>query len=477
MHDDIGKSQQPIAGDSALVAQFVGPRHEYYTTRFVAMQRHGLRNGGFNISAACAGPLWAAYRGVWWLFWVGVVLDLAGVILIVNGLVAETARKELTGWGLWAGVLSLIASAIALGFLANASLYRHYNRWRADRSLNRGVSAARAAWGVSILLAVLPLVAYRTTRIAPSARDCRNAWTNVGEAIPAGQQFLDCMLIGPVPTDLKLFTSVAEQINGFITYCTVNFQQFFDGVAWTIRTVLTSIETLLVGIPWPVTTMLLVLAAWQAAGRGVAIFVFLALAYLGLFNFWANAMSTLSLVFAAVLIGALVGVPIGIFCAKSARAYRLVRPVLDVMQTLPAFVYLIPAIAFFSVGKTPGVIATFIFSSPAAIRLTTLGIQQVPHSVKEAALAFGASPLQLLYKVELPLALPSIMTGINQTIMLSISMSVTAALIGAGGLGFDVLFALQNVEAGRGVLAGIAIALCAMMIDRIIQGTRRMQRE
>jgi len=223
--------------------------------------------------------------------------------------------------------------------------------------------------------------------------------------------------------------------------------------------------------------MLLVLAAWQAAGRGVAIFVFLALAYLGLFNFWANAMSTLSLVFAAVLIGALVGVPIGIFCAKSARAYRLVRPVLDVMQTLPAFVYLIPAIAFFSVGKTPGVIATFIFSSPAAIRLTTLGIQQVPHSVKEAALAFGASPLQLLYKVELPLALPSIMTGINQTIMLSISMSVTAALIGAGGLGFDVLFALQNVEAGRGVLAGIAIALCAMMIDRIIQGTRRMQRE
>jgi glycine betaine/proline transport system permease protein len=142
------------------------------------------------------------------------------------------------------------------------------------------------------------------------------------------------------------------------------------------------------------------------------------------------------------------------------------------MQTIPSFVYLVPAIAFFSIGKPPGVLATVIFAMPPMIRLTTLGIRQVPDDVKEAALAFGASPRQLLVKIELPLAVPAIMTGINQTIMMSLSMVVVAALIGAGGLGYDVLFALQHIEAGRGILAGIAIALCAMILDRIVQGSR-----
>ncbi len=207
----------------------------------------------------------------------------------------------------------------------------------------------------------------------------------------------------------------SDSINAFIAYCTINFQRFFDGIAWSVRTVLTSIEALFVGIPWPITAMLFILTAWRVAGRRVAIFVGLSLLYLGMFNFWVNAMSTFSLVFAAVFISVSFGIPTGILCAKSAGVYRVVRPALDVMQTLPSFVYLIPAIAFFSVGKTPGVLATFIFSCPAIIRLTALGIQQVPHSVKEAALAFGASPLQLLFKAELPLALPSIMTGVNQT--------------------------------------------------------------
>jgi glycine betaine/proline transport system permease protein len=143
------------------------------------------------------------------------------------------------------------------------------------------------------------------------------------------------------------------------------------------------------------------------------------------------------------------------------------------MQTMPSFVYLIPAIAFFSVGKPPAVLATVVFAMPPMIRLTTLGIQQVSPSVIEAMLAFGASPRQILFKAELPLATPSIMAGINQSIMMSLSMVVVAALIGAGGLGYDVLFSLQHLEAGKGLLSGLAIVLCAMILDRIIQGRHK----
>ena len=460
--------------DEALVVEFCGRADPYYADRFGQIQKRGLRGAGFNLMAALGGPIWAAARGLWWLFWLALAVDLLGLIFIVNGVLSDTARIDIARWGLPVGLFWLIGMRLLMGFSANRALYRHYNRWRADRRLNSGLSMLRVTSAVLLALFIVPLVVYRTTRIAPSLRDCRSIWTQVGSELDlATQRLFDCTLIGGVPTDPVIFTRVAQWINDFITYCTVNFQKFFDGIAWTIRTVLTSIESLLVGLPWPITVMLLVLVAWRSAGAAVALFVGLALTYLGLFNFWANAMSTLSLVFAAVFICVIVGVPIGICCAKSVRVYRIVRPILDVMQTLPAFVYLIPAIAFFSIGKTPGVIATFIYASPSVIRLTALGIQQVPHSVKEAALAFGASPLQLLCKVEIPLALASIMAGINQTIMLSISMSVTAALIGAGGLGFDVLFALQNVEPGRGVLAGLAIALCAMMIDQTIQGGRK----
>ena len=142
------------------------------------------------------------------------------------------------------------------------------------------------------------------------------------------------------------------------------------------------------------------------------------------------------------------------------------------MQTMPSFVYLIPAVAFFSIGKPPGVFATVIFAMPPMIRLTALGIQQVPNDVKEAALAFGASPWKLLLKVELPLAIPSLMTGVNQTIMMSLSMVIVASMIGAGGLGYDVLKALRHLNTGDGILAGTAIVFCAMLLDRIIQGRK-----
>jgi glycine betaine/proline transport system permease protein len=218
------------------------------------------------------------------------------------------------------------------------------------------------------------------------------------------------------------------------------------------------------------------LAAWRAGGVKVALFTAAAILYLGLFGFWTDAMDTLSLVAGSVVICIVIGTPIGIWSAKSDRVNAIVTPILDLMQTMPSFVYLIPAIAFFSVGRTPAVIATVVFAMPPMIRLTTLGISQVPANVKESALAFGATPAQLLFKVELPLSLPSLMAGVNQTVMMSLSMVVIAALIGAGGLGFEVLFALQQVDAGKGLLSGLAIVVCAMVVDRIIQGSRIRQR-
>jgi glycine betaine/proline transport system permease protein len=195
-----------------------------------------------------------------------------------------------------------------------------------------------------------------------------------------------------------------------------------------------------------------------------------AVAYLAVLGLWEPAMQTVALLGTAALICVVIGIPLGIWFSRSERAYSIARPVLDLMQTMPAIVYLIPAIAFFGTGSPPGVIATIIFGMPPVVRLTALGIQQVPAGIKEGARAFGASRWQLLTGVELPLALPSIMAGVNQTILMCLSMVVVAALIGAQGLGSTVLEALQFAATGQGILAGVAILLCAVIIDRMVQG-------
>jgi len=219
-----------------------------------------------------------------------------------------------------------------------------------------------------------------------------------------------------------------------------------------------------------VMALLLLLLSWKMAGWKVVAFTAAALTYLGAFGFWDKSMSTMALVGASVFICLIIGAPLGILAAKKPRFNKILNPILDVMQTMPSFVYLIPAIAFFSIGKPPAVLATVVFAMPPMIRLTSLGIQQVSPSVIEAMLAFGASPSQVLFKAQLPLAMPSIMAGINQSIMMSLSMVVVAALIGAGGLGYDVLSSLQRLDAGKGLLAGLAIVLCAMILDKIIRG-------
>ncbi len=207
--------------------------------------------------------------------------------------------------------------------------------------------------------------------------------------------------------------------------------------------------------------------------RGVTVFTFLGMGLIWNLGLWSATVSTISLVLVATLIAISVGIPLGIFCALNNHAFRIVRPILDFMQTLPAFVYLIPAIPFFGLGRVAAIFATVIFSMPPAIRFTTLGIKQVPKELVECADAFGADRWQKLFKIQLPLAKSTIMGGVNQTIMLALSMVVIAAMIGARGLGGEVWRAIQRLQPGAGFEAGIGIVIVAIILDRVLQKLAR----
>jgi glycine betaine/proline transport system permease protein len=244
------------------------------------------------------------------------------------------------------------------------------------------------------------------------------------------------------------------------------FDSVSDGIGWFVDRV-TDIFTFL---PAEIMTLLFVLLAWFLAGRGTAIFTLIGMFYLGSVDLWVEAMQTLSVVLVATLLSIVIGIPIGILSAKSHVVDQITRPVLDFMQTLPSFVYLIPAILLFGLGGVPAVIATFVFATPPAVRMTNLGIKQVPTDVVEAARAFGSTSWQMLVKVQLPMAIPTIMAGINQTIMLALSMAVIASMIGAPGLGSEVLAGISSVNVGKGLTGGLGIVVLAIVLDRITQG-------
>jgi glycine betaine/proline transport system permease protein len=265
-------------------------------------------------------------------------------------------------------------------------------------------------------------------------------------------------------------------VNIGVDWLIIKLAVVFDGIKLITQVVLNNLERFLLWLPWWVVLIAIILVAWRLARVRVAIFSGAAMYFIGTLGLWELCMSTLALIATAVLISILLGVPIGILSARSDHVDNVVRPVLDAMQTMPAFVYLIPALMFFGIGKVPGVIATVIFAVPPAVRLTNLGIRQVPADLVEAAHTFGSTGFQLLAKVQIPLAMPSIMAGINQTIMLSLSMVVLAAMIAAGGLGREVIMALGQVDIGRGFVAGTAIVLVAMILDRITQSLGKKRR-
>ena len=254
-----------------------------------------------------------------------------------------------------------------------------------------------------------------------------------------------------------------------INWLTEHGEPVFDVIGGAITAVVGGFKWLLVA-PHPLVIIgIMVLLAWWLATRMIAVISALGFLLILSMGLWEATMDTLALVLTSVVIALLVGVPLGVWSSKNDTVARVVRPILDFMQTLPAFVYLIPAVLFFKLGEVPGVIATMIFSLPPAVRLTNLGIRQVPEEIREAAQSFGSTPSQLLFKAELPVALPTIMAGINQTIMLALSMVVIAGMIGAGGLGNEVLKGITQLKIDVGFEAGISIVILAIYLDRVTQ--------
>lgn len=250
---------------------------------------------------------------------------------------------------------------------------------------------------------------------------------------------------------------------------TKHLAPLFDVIVLVIKAVIGSFQDLLLLIP-PLLLIVIfsALILWLTKPR-IALGTALGLLLIYNLELWAPAVNTISLVLWATISALIFGIPLGIWTARNDTVHKIVMPVLDFMQTMPPFVYLVPAVFFFSVGIVPGMLATLVFAMPPTIRLTGLGIRQVPRELVEAAEAFGSTPRQKLFKVQIPLALPTIMAGINQCIMLSLSMVVIAALIGAGGLGSVVVTALGRLDVGMGFEGGLAIVIIAIILDRVTQ--------
>jgi len=271
---------------------------------------------------------------------------------------------------------------------------------------------------------------------------------------------------------------IAESADGVKQWAIAN-RGVIQPVKKFFNEVIVGIDNTLNAVPPVIMLFLLVMIAWQAAGRRVAILVAISMTVLGFLepNAWGLAMTTLAIVVSAVLMCFLIGLPLGILAGKNDRFEAFMRPVLDTMQTIPAFVYLVPVVMLIGIGNVSGVLVTIIFALPPLVRLTSLGIRGVNASVVEAARAFGASPGQILVKVELPLATPTILAGVNQTIMLSLSMVVIASMISVKGLGNEVLRAMGRLDAGKALVGGLGIVILAVVLDRITQGMGRSGRE
>ena len=503
----------------ASIDEFAQENSDYYAAEFGKIQGITGFTWSWNTMAAVFGPLWGALRGVWGFFWAFLVLELFAFVQLGRGLwgelgadqiaryerlvvniakreqqaadataagdtetaetalkiagnlkkvatkaqeAAQTAAGEATSI-LLTGIALLVIVKVVEGFYANYAYEKQYLHWRARPSIQSGISRASLAFGAIMLVAIWPLTLLRFTVTDPDKMLSGLTGGFLGGTIP----------ITEFPVKKEYFAVWARKGDAGFDWLANNFGNVFDGVTATIRAVLDGLEVILIQTPWPVVMVVIVVMAYRLAGVRVAIFTAASLAYLAFMGLWEISMITVALIGAGAALCVLFGIPLGIWFGKSKRAYAFAEPVLDFMQTMPAFVYLIPIIAFFGTGKPPGVLATIIFAMPPVIRLTALGMRGVPETTKEAAVAFGCSKWQLLRNVEIPLAMPSIMTGINQTILMSLSMVVIASLIGAEGLGALILEALQYAAKGQGLLGGLAILFCAMVIDRIAQGMYR----
>ena len=298
-----------------------------------------------------------------------------------------------------------------------------------------------------------------------------SSWLDIETPLVEGQAFdwLDPLAEKVIPLDYWVDQGLEWLVD--------NFRPAFQAIRWPIDATLTGIEGALLAVPSLIMVLIFGLIAWQTGGRRLALGSIVSLVFVGLIGAWSEAMVTLALVITSVFFCILMGLPVGIWLARSDRAEASMRPILDAMQTTPAFVYLVPVVMLFGIGNVPGVVVTIIFALPPLIRLTNLGIRQVPEDLVEASRSFGASPRQLLYKVQLPLAMPTIMAGVNQTLMLALSMVVIASMIAVGGLGQMVLRGIGRLDMGLAAVGGVGIVLLAIILDRITQAMGQRERK
>lgn len=277
-------------------------------------------------------------------------------------------------------------------------------------------------------------------------------------------------IINNILDPFQLYTiPLDDWINDAINFIVDNFRPFFQAIGFPIRWTLQNIQSGLLAIPPIIFIIIIAVIAWKLAGRKIAIYSIISLIIIGLVDIWEQAIVSLALVITSIVFCIVVGIPLGIICAKSDRFERWLRPLLDVMQTLPSFVYLVPVVMLFGIGEVSGVIATIIFAIPPLIRLTNLGIRQVSPEVIEAAIAFGSTPRQLLWEAQIPLAMPTILAGINQAILMALSMTVVTSMIAVPGLGQMVLQGVGRLDVGLAAVGGLGIVLLAIMLDRITQ--------
>ena len=271
------------------------------------------------------------------------------------------------------------------------------------------------------------------------------------------------------PSDFELYIPISEWIEKNIKEWLFTQRPLFKKLSAPIDSVLNGLDTLFNLIPFPIVILIFLYFAFKTNGIKFTVFTLLSLIFIDLVDLWSEAMTTLAMIFTAVIFCMLIGIPLGIIASRSNTFEFILRPILDVMQTIPSFVYLIPVVMLFGVGLTPGVVATIVFALPPIIRLTNLGIRQVGKGFKEAGFSLGLTKFLVLLKIELPLSLKTIMAGVNQTLMLALSMVVIAALIGAGGLGLTVYVALGRLDIGSAVVGGTGIVILAIILDRITQ--------
>ena len=490
---------------SELIKNFVISNPDYYIDEFKKIGSKPSYSFSFNLFAALFGPMWFGLRNIWNYALAFLIIETFAVVQIIRGLfgnitkdalekidkiqstidfrykqleaakennpdkveVYERAIKSLEDamkeyvvdvqqieasaiWITISGIALLIFVKFIQGILANTVLEKRYSEWLSNKSISPGMKIKNyfLSIGFTIIIMFFSVIHY---------------------SFPG---FFSIMNDFPTHPEIRL-TSI-KWVETIFDYAVIKGDAVFTAITIGIRSVLDFLELLFVKTPWIVIITTIVVLTALSAGIRTAIYSAGFLAYMGFLGFWVKAMTTLALLGTAAILSIVIGIPLGIYCARRQRFYSMIRPIMDFMQTMPAFVFMIPVIAFFGTGKVAAVIITMIFGGTPVVRLTVLGLRGVPETIREAAIAYGASKWYLLRKVDLPLATPSILAGVNQTVMLSLAMVVVASLIGAKGLGQDVLEALQYANVGQGILAGVAILFVALILDRVVQGKKRV---